>query len=135
MSQEGTQNVEVVQRGFEATLREDWPTAIETLAPGIEVHDFDVPDAGIFHGEEGYFAWLRRWSESWQSWRTEDVEYRPVGDDQAIALFRMIAKGRGSGIEIERRDAIVYRLKDGKIVRLEYFNDQAEALRAVGVEE
>jgi ketosteroid isomerase-like protein len=44
----------------------------------------------------------------------------------------MIAKGRGSGIEMRRRDAIAYRLTAGKIVRLEYFNDQAEALKAVG---
>jgi ketosteroid isomerase-like protein len=133
MSQQSTQNVEVVRRGFEATLREDWPTAIETLGPGLEVHDFDVPDAGIFHGEDGYFAWLARWGEGWESWTVEDVEVRPAGDDQAIALFRMIAKGRGSGIEIQRRDAIAYRLRDGKIVRLEYF-DQTEALKAVGLD-
>lgn len=52
-----------------------------------------------------------------------------------LALFRMIAKGRGSGIEIEREDAVAYRLEKHKIVRLEYFNDRAEAFKAVGLSE
>jgi hypothetical protein len=45
----------------------------------------------------------------------------------------MIAKGGGSGLEVERSDAIVYRLKNGKIVRMEYFNDQSKALQAAGL--
>ena len=57
------------------------------------------------------------------------------GGDQVIALFRMIARGEGSGLEVERLDAIVYRLKGTKIVRLEYFNDQEQALEAAGLSE
>ena len=45
----------------------------------------------------------------------------------------MIAKGGASGLEVDRRDAIVYRLENGKIVRMEYFNDQAKALQAAGL--
>jgi ketosteroid isomerase-like protein len=50
-----------------------------------------------------------------------------------IALFRMIAKGGHSGVELERRDAITYRTEGGKIVRMEYFNDQSLAREAVGL--
>ena len=56
-----------------------------------------------------------------------------MADDYVIALFRMIAKGAHSGLELERHDAIIYRIRGGKIVRIEYFNDQGLALEAVGL--
>ena len=132
MSQE---NVELVRRGFNAALEADWPTALSTLSPEVEVHDFDIPDAGVYRGHDGFVAWLRGWSEGWGSWRLEDVEFRSTGDDGVIALFRLIAKGGHSGIELERDDAITYRIEGGKIVRTEYFNDQRRALAAVGLAE
>jgi ketosteroid isomerase-like protein len=129
MSQE---NVEIVRRGFMAVLENDWPTALDTLHPDIEVRDFDIPDAGVYRGHEGFREWLNNWGEGWNEWRAEDVEFRPAGQHGVIALFRMVVKGRGSGIEVERSDAIVYRVEDGRIVRTEYFNDQGIALEAAG---
>jgi ketosteroid isomerase-like protein len=105
-------------------------SALEALDPDVEIHDFDIPDAGgVFHGHEGYREWVRRWTEGWESTRMEDAEYRSAGPDCVIALFRMVAKGAHSGMELERADAIVYRIRGGKIVRIEYYNDQAEAIR------
>ena len=98
-----------------------------------EIHDFDIPDGGIYHGREGFLTWNVHWGEAWEAWRIEDLELRAVGDDRVLALFRLVARGRGSGIEIDRLDAIVYQVRDAKIVRLEYFNDREQALKAVGV--
>ena len=128
-------NLEVVRRGLTATVEADWATARDTMDAEVEIHDFDIPDAGIYHGFDGYLAWIERWNEGWDGWRVEDIDIRPAGDDQVIALFRMIAKGGGSGIEVERSDAVLYRLNAGKIVRLEYFNDQRQALEAAGLAE
>jgi len=130
MSQE---NVEIVQRGFQATLDQDWGNVFPTLDSKVEIHDFDVPDAGVYRGHEGFVAWLQRWNEGWDSWRIEDLEFRATGDDEALATFRMIAKGKHSGLEIERDDALLYRVTDGKIVRMEYFNDRELALEAAGL--
>ena len=132
MSQE---NVEIVRRGFTATLEGDWPTALATLDTEVEVRDFDIPDAGIYRGHEGFREWLSNWGESWEEWRLEDIEFRPAVDDQVIALFTMVTKGKGSGIEVRRGDAIVYRLDRDKITRTEYFNDQGKALEAAGLSE
>jgi hypothetical protein len=35
----------------------------------------------------------------------------------------MKAKGPGSGLELDRQDAQVYRFRDNKIVRLDYYNN------------
>jgi ketosteroid isomerase-like protein len=90
--------------------------------------------ARLHGGDRGGLAkWLRGWGEGWDSWRLEDIEFRAAGDDQVIALFRMIAKGGHSGMELERRDAITYRVQDGAIARMEYFSDQVLGLEAVGL--
>jgi ketosteroid isomerase-like protein len=127
------ENLDLVRRRFGAALRDDWETALEALAPNVEIHDFDIPDAGVYRGHEGFAAWVKGWSEGWESWRAEDVELRAAGDDKVVALFRIVVKGGHSGMELERRDAIVYRIERGKIARIDYFNDQERALEAVGL--
>lgn len=124
------ENVEFVRRRFGAALEGDWKTSLDKLDPEVEIHDFDLPDAGVYHGRDGFRAWLERWSDGWESWRMEDVEFRSAGGDGVIALFRVVARARHTGIELERDDAIVYRIRGGKIVRLDYFNDQGAALDA-----
>ena len=126
------ENLELVRRRFAAALGDDWETALEALDPDVEIHDYDIPDAGgVFRGHEGYRAWVERWTDGWESVRMEDPEFRVVSEDCIIGLFRMITTGAHSGLELERDDAVVYRFRAGKIVRLEYFNDQAQALEAV----
>ena len=127
-------NVDLVRRGFMAAMEEDWPTALDTLDPAAEIRDFDIPDAGVYRGHDGFLAWLAGWGEGWESWRTDEPEFRAAGDDGVIALFRIVAKGGHSGMELERDDAIVYRIQDGRIVRLEYFNDRRRALAAAGLD-
>jgi hypothetical protein len=63
----------------------------------------------------------------------EDLEVRPIGEDGAIGLFVMLVKGRGSGIELSRHDAVVCKLRAGKITEMGYYNDQQQALQAVGL--
>ncbi len=46
----------------------------------------------------------------------------------------MKAKGQ-SGITLERDDAIVYKLRGDRIIRIDYYNNRAEALEAVGLSE
>jgi hypothetical protein len=64
-------------------------TALDTLHADVEIHDFDIPDAGVYRGH--------------------------------------------SGLELARRDAIVYRIEGGKSLRGEHFNDQGRALDAAGL--
>lgn len=127
------ENIEVVRQAWEAVARGDLETAAHHVAADAEIHDFDIPDGGIYNGPDGFLAWNAHWGESWDIWKIEDLELRAVGDDQVLALFRLVARGRGSGIEIDRLDAIAYEVRDAKIVRLEYFNDRKQALEALGL--
>ena len=128
-------NIEVVKGAFDALRREDWVALASTIADDCEVHDFDIPDAAgeVYRGPDGMLDWLAEFDRAWTSWRVTGEELRSAPDGRVIALFRMVTRGRGSGIEMSRDDAIVYILSDGKISRIEYYNDQEAALQAVGL--
>jgi ketosteroid isomerase-like protein len=64
-----------------------------------------------------------------------DVERLVDAGDQVVSLIVMRATGRGSGVSVERKDAIVSTLQAGKITRIDWYNDQAQALEAAGLRE
>jgi ketosteroid isomerase-like protein len=129
MSQE---NVDLMRRIVEATGRQDYRGVLADLDPEIEIDDTDIPEST---GTDSFLEWLARWDQVWESWHIEDLEVRAAADDQAIALFKMVAKGKGSGVELTRLDAVVASFRGGKAVKLGYYNDQAKALEAVGLSE
>ena len=51
------------------------------------------------------------------------------------SLLRMNAPGRGSGVTLDRQDAIVVEMRDRKMARLDYYNNRKQALQAVGLDE
>lgn len=55
-----------------------------------------------------------------------------MDDEHLIVVLRVRAKGRRSGVEIDRQDAILYLMRDGKVARLDYFNSKQQALDAAG---
>jgi ketosteroid isomerase-like protein len=137
MSQE---NMDVVHRFIEALPRAqssgDWRPVFAEVGPNVEIEDLDISlDTVRFRGHGGVRKWIGVWMESWETWRLEDIKVRPVGEDRAIGLFLVFAKGKGSGIELSRRDALVCTLRAGKIEKGTYYNDQQQALEAVGLSE
>ena len=49
------------------------------LGETVEIDDQDIPDAD---GHDSFHEWQARWNESWDSWRVEDVELLPSGEDK-----------------------------------------------------
>src|SRR3954453_19062013 len=125
-------NVETLRRLIEATAAGDYDAVVVDIAPEVEIDDTHTPQST---GTDSFHQWLARWDESWDSWRIEDLELHPSGDEKVLALFRMFAKGKGSGIELSRDDALLAEFRNGKIVRLGYYNDQQQALEAAGLRE
>ena len=51
-----------------------------------------------------------------------------------MVVFDVKATGRTSGVSVEREDAMVCRVQDGRIARIDYYNNRAQALAQVGLE-
>jgi ketosteroid isomerase-like protein len=132
MSQE---NVEVVRRHHEAYIRGDREGALEPLDPEIEfVFRFlDMPTA---HGHAELEKAMRQWLGTWrrESYRFEAREYRDIGDRVLVRCFEH-GLGRESGVEVTREMFQVWDVRNGKAIRCEVFEEQDEALEAVGLRE
>ena len=126
------ENVDATRRFTEAVNRGDYQTAAAELDLELEIDDTDIPEST---GTDSFNAWLARWDQAWEDWRIEDLQIRPVGADRTISLFKMIVRGKGSGIELTREDAVLANFRNGKIVRIAYYNDRAKALEDAGPEE
>jgi ketosteroid isomerase-like protein len=128
------ENVEIVRRGFEHFLATGEP-AWETLDDQVEVRDHDIMDGREYRGRADVERWLfEDWANAWSEYTAEPEEYLAAGDDRVIAVFRITATGRASGLTLRRQDAMVYVLRDLKIVRIDYYNSKLQALRAAGLE-
>ena len=130
MSQE---NVEIIQGSFvtwEATGEPAW----DLLHDDVEVHDHDILDAGEYRRRAGVERWLEDWGSAWSDFSLTPEEFIDAGE-RIVVVIRMRATGRGSNVEVERQDAIVYELRGGKIAGLDYYYNREQALKAVGLEE
>ncbi len=130
MSQE---NVEIVRRANEQLLASG-ELAWDLMHEDITVLDYDTPDQEEYRGHAGVAQWLEEWGAAWSEWTYEPEQYIDAGD-LVVVFTHTTAKGRGSGVELDREEGVVYKLRDGKITDIEYYNDRAEALEAVGLSE
>jgi ketosteroid isomerase-like protein len=129
MSQE---NVDTTRRFVEALVRGDYEAGAAEVHPDLEIDDTDIPEST---GADSLYAWLARWDAAWECWRIEDLEIRPLGKDRTISQFKMIVRGKGSGIDLTREDAVLTEFRNRKILRIAYYNNQAQAREAAGLSE
>jgi ketosteroid isomerase-like protein len=127
------ENVELVRRGLASFSRNgefDWDSVHEDVA----IHDHDVLDARDYRGHAGFVRWVREWASAWADFSFVPEQLIDAGD-RVVVVARLTASGRSSGVELERQDGMVFGLRDGLIVRVDYFNSKRQALAAAGVHE
>ena len=122
------ENVEVVRDMLEDYVRGDYEAALPAFAQEVEV----VTSLERFRGPAGVVEEAKRWEEMWSDYRFE-VQGLVDADDKVVLLYRQVGKAKESGVEVEERAAWVYTLREGKITRVEMFQDRETALRAAGV--
>jgi ketosteroid isomerase-like protein len=130
----GATNVELVRRGWEhflATGEPEWDTVDEE----VEAYDHDIFDGRDYRGHAGIRRWLfEDWGSAWSEWSAEPEEFIDAGD-RVVAVLHVKATGRSSGVELERQDAMVFKVRDGMTVRIDYYNSKQQALQAVRLSE
>ena len=132
MSQE---NVEIVRSFYDAWARDGFPGPLGVLDPEIEyVNPAGAIEPGIRRGLPAFNEAVEKLFEGWETWHIEPEQFRAVGDQVAVVMgYR--ARARQSGIEIQGHESALLTLRDGKVVRYEWFHKPADALKAVGLEE
>src|SRR4051794_9425848 len=102
-------NVETVLGVFDAFGRRDTDATFSPTTPA----------------SSGACAWL----EDFDDYETEAREPVDLGDKVVVTVWDC-ARGKGSGVPIERYHAQIWTFRDGRIVRVEIFDDRSGALDA-----
>jgi ketosteroid isomerase-like protein len=133
MSQE---NVEIVRREYEFFNRTGELTA-ERYHPEFEFHDFEGAPQPVRRGFEEWRNWARDVAEAFGEFVLEPQELVDVGE-QVVAVVLMRGRGKGSDVNLQHLQtpfAVVWTLRDGKVIRGAVFRSKSEALEAVGLSE
>jgi ketosteroid isomerase-like protein len=92
------------------------------------------PDHGPHYGLEAMTAYMRRVLDSWESWRIAAIDFREAGDT-VVVRARRTGVGKRSHVPVEDEAFHVWTFRGGKVIRMEVFADEAEALEAAGLSE
>jgi ketosteroid isomerase-like protein len=128
MSQE---NVEIVQRGWEAYERGDLSTAMADISPDVVTH-LPPPVTGTYYGREGLLQSLLDWAEGFDELVIVPQEYIDAGE-QVVVRTHQRARGADSGVPVEGEFWYVYTLQAGTTVRIDILQTRSEALEAAGL--
>ena len=131
------QNVAVVRRIYEAVTQRDVVTPFELYAEDI-VWDISRSSRGTMIGEpiaQGHQAVRQAWTDLVSAFGDVDFDLADLIDagDKVFACVHDRAVGRTSGAPVQSVHYAVWTVADGKVKRLEVFDDRQEAQRAAGL--
>jgi ketosteroid isomerase-like protein len=133
------ENVEVVRTIYDAVARRDVATPFRLYANDI-IWDLsnwrpaELDPMPVYIGHDGV---RKAWRDRLSAWGEVDFEVEELRDvgDRVVAVIRDRQLGRSSGVPIDGTHAAVWTLAEGKVTRLQVFDDRRQALGAVGLSE
>jgi len=132
MSQE---NVQIARDGFAALARGDFDSFRAFLDEEVEwVNPPYAVEPGTRRGPGEFRDALGRMRASFGDVQVEVDEVMGAGADAVVVFGRWTGRGTGSGVPMETTFSSVLTLRNGKIVRYQWFRHR-EALEAVGLAE
>jgi uncharacterized protein len=127
------ENLEIVRQVYEAAARRDTETILALYDPDVELDasalGIEGRGGGTFHGHEGLRSLFGEWHESWVE---IDYSYEELieASDQVISVVTRHARGRASGIEVEQPFALLWTIREGKVIRVVWFLNRNDALES-----
>ena len=132
MSQE---NVGIVRNAHEALNGGNIEALIRLCDPAFRLDMSDrVLNPAVYEGHDGIRRFYAEVRDVWMSYTWEPEKLLESGE-RVLALLRSSGRGRGSGIEIERRTAMLWTVRGDRLTSLRFFRDRADALEAAGLRE
>jgi ketosteroid isomerase-like protein len=117
------ENVELVERMLELFHSGDADGAIACFSDDVIVDASRRPDGATGRGHEALARIVAEWVGAFEEWNGVIEEMRDHGDEVHV-LATQRGRGKGSGVEVEARYAIVYGVRGGKIVSFTLYSDR-----------
>src|SRR5262245_62928894 len=130
-------NLELARRGWEAWSRGDLDARAEIWDSAIvwDVSHFrDWPEPS-YVGIDGVNRFAGEWLEVWDDYEVGVDETLTAPDGRVISLAWQRGKGRQSGLQMEFEWAQIFTFRDGKVIRIDNYDNRETALQAAGLGE
>ena len=124
-------NADLIRPIYEEWSRGNWRPSFDVYHPHMEWGWSDeFPGlGGVYDDRRDPNPRIRSWLSEWADWRVEAEDYLEFGDQ--VVVLKYHGRGRASGAEVHQDGAHVFRLREGKVVRLEIFADPQKAIASV----
>ncbi len=127
-------NLDLVRGIYESWERGDFSQTSAWAHPEIECVSFGGPITGAFLGpaaiDEGWRALLASLDDATPSAQG----YRDIDDERILVLGCLRGREKGTGTPVEQLRANLFRIRDGKVVRLIFYWDRARAYADLGLD-
>lgn len=126
------ENVEIVRRLFEAVEKRDAVGVLGSYDENIVIREAaSLPYGGEYRGREGALQHAQGYTQVWDKLQTSqeqkmDAEFLDAGDS---VIVRWRQKAVNGDKKFDLQAVSIYKLRDGKIVESEMFQDTAAVLR------
>ena len=124
------ENVEVVQKLYDALSGRDLFSVLHLIAPDIELRT----TVETYRGVEGIEAFMAEVERTFEDYTATAGKIADAGDRVVVEVHQR-GRGRESGIDIDHTFTHVWTLDDGLVTSLRAFTDRSEALEAAGLRE
>src|SRR5918992_2272871 len=127
-------NVDLLRRLYDAINTPHLVSeAVELVHPDFEWVNPDYAlEPGVRRGRSGFEAVIRNLDGAFESYSHEPREFVDLGDT-VICFVTFAARGRDSGITFRKLEPHVWTFRDGRPLRIQWFHDVDDALRAAEV--
>jgi ketosteroid isomerase-like protein len=123
------ENVETMRRAFAAWTQGELADAIEFVDENAIIRPIIGPE---WRGPQGLLEMFTDWVEGFDQFSMTAEEFIDAGDSVVVRV-RQEGRGSSTGVPVQVIFWFVYWVKDGKMTRLEMFEDREPAFEAAGL--
>jgi ketosteroid isomerase-like protein len=128
-------DIDVVRQVVDAFREHDVPRLRSLFDEQSEFRSAIVAiEGGVYRGLDEIERYMRDLEEAFEDWHSEDERYLDAGDGRVVLEYRIVGRGKGSGVPVDQPIAILWTVRDGKIVRAEGYLDPEGALEVASAE-
>ena len=123
-----------MRRFTESWVRDDIDAILECIDPDME---FDwtesiSPFKDVYEGREGLQRFWEEMRDTFDDFTPRIDDVVDCGQGRLVTRITVFGRARASGIELEASGAMLWAVRDGRIVQGKLFQNEQDALAAAG---